>query len=206
MWYAFWFFVILLADQLSKAVAYALYGHGIMLIPNIFGFEAIPLNTGISFGFLAGKEWAQPALIAITGVALLVFLIVFLKIPKKKRFLRYSIIFIMTGAAGNLIDRCVEQGVRDFIYMNLGFTDFYNNVADLAVTAGVVLFILALLFVDEDALFRFRKQQREEESALHAAAEDLAARGNEVDNDIGAMPHAEEGRTDGAAADEKRDG
>lgn len=176
MWYAFWFFVILLLDQLSKAAAYAMFGHGIMLIPDIFGFEAIKLNTGISFGIFAGKEWAQPVLIALTGVALLVFLIVFLKMPKRKRFLRYSIIFIMTGAAGNLIDRCVEQGVRDFIFMNLGFTQFSNNVADLAVTAGVVMFILALLFVDEDAVFRFRKQKREEESAVQAAAEDLSAR------------------------------
>ena len=157
MWYAFLFFIVLLVDQVTKAIAYALYGKSVMIIPKLFGFEAIPLNTGISFGWLADKSWAQPALIAITGVALLVFLIVFLKLPKRKRFLRFSIIMIMTGAAGNLIDRAVEQGVRDFIYMNFGFTEFNNNVADLAVTAGAVMFILALLFVDEDALFRKHK-------------------------------------------------
>ena len=183
MWYAFLFFIVLLVDQLTKAIAYALYGKSIMLIPGLFGFEAIPLNTGISFGWLSDKAWAQPALIAITGIALLVFLIVFLKIPKSKRFLRFSIIMIMTGAAGNLIDRAVEQGVRDFIYINLGFTEFCNNIADFAVTVGAVMFILALLFVDSDALFRRHKEDAQDVAEGADAAQQGAAQKDAAQKD-----------------------
>ena len=65
----------------------------------------------------------------------------------------------MVGAAGNLIDRCVEKGVRDFIYMNFGFVDFHNNVADIAIAIGAVLLVIALLFVDRAAVFRSSQEE-----------------------------------------------
>lgn len=91
----------------------------------------------------------------------------------------------MAGAAGNLIDRAVLEGVRDFIYMNLGFTSFWNNVADLVITAGAVMFILALLFVDDDALFRFGKKKKEEEKSLEEAAASLPEGQDAVGSDVG---------------------
>ena len=95
----------------------------------------------------------------------------------------------MVGAAGNLIDRLVEQQVRDFILVsvgNIGFLNFNCNVADIAITVGAVLFLLALLFVDKDALFRFRKQKKQEEQAVLEAVADLEERAAETDNDLGA--------------------
>ena len=176
MLYALLFFVLLLVDQLTKAHAYATEVSHLAIIPGYFEIDMLRnpatdnLNTGMSFGIAGDEPWAIPVFIAITCVALVVFLIVVMKLPSKKRFLRVSIVFIMAGAAGNLIDRVALGGVRDFIYMNFGFTSFWNNVADLAITAGAVMFILALLFVDDDALFRFGKNKREKQAVAEAAA------------------------------------
>ena len=176
MLYALLFFVLLLVDQLTKALAYATEVSHLAIIPGYFEIDMLRnpatdnLNTGMSFGIAGDEPWAIPVFIAITCVALVVFLIVVMKLPAKKRFLRVSIVFIMAGAAGNLIDRVALGGVRDFIYMNFGFTSFWNNVADLAITAGAVMFIRALLFVDDDALFRFGKKKKEKQAVAEAAA------------------------------------
>ena len=176
MLYALLFFVLLLVDQLTKALAYATEVSHLAIIPGYFEIDMLRnpatdnLNTGMSFGIAGDEPWAIPVFIAITCVALVVFLIVVMTLPSKKRFLRVSIVFIMAGAAGNLIDRVALGGVRDFIYMNFGFTSFWNNVADLAITAGAVMFILALLFVDDDALFRFGKKKKEKQAVAEAAA------------------------------------
>ena len=176
MLYALLFFVLLLVDQLTKALAYATEVSHLAIIPGYFEIDMLRnpatdnLNTGMSFGIAGDEPWAIPVFIAITCVALVVFLIVVMKLPSKKRFLRVSIVFIMAGAAGNLIDRVALGGVRDFIYMNFGFTSFWNNVADLAITAGAVMFVLALLFVDDDALFRFGKKKKEKQAVAEAAA------------------------------------
>ncbi len=181
MAYAILFFVLVFADQLTKAVAYALDVSPIAIIPGILEIDKMSnpqtgdLNTGMSFGIAGDEPWAIPVFIAVTCIALVIFLIALAKLPARKRFLRVSIVLIMAGAAGNLIDRAVLQGVRDFIYMNFGFTAFWNNVADLVITAGAVMFILALLFVDDDALFRFHKKKEEELKEVERAAASLPA-------------------------------
>ena len=188
MAYAFIFFLALLADQLSKALAAGLNFDNIQLIPGLLGLD-FTYNPGIAYGSFADAEWLQPTVIAVTCVALVAFFVFFLKIAKDRRFLRTALIFIMIGAAGNLIDRAVMQEVRDFILVsvgNIGFLNFNCNVADIAITVGAVLFLLALLFVDKDALFRFRKQKKQEEQAVLEAVADLEERAAETDNDLGA--------------------
>ena len=65
MAYAILFLVLLLADQLTKAAAYAAYGESVDLIKGWLGIEAVPQNTGISFGLPASEGQAQvPARIA----------------------------------------------------------------------------------------------------------------------------------------------
>ena len=200
MSYAILFFALVLADQVTKLLAYAFDVSGIAIIPGYLEIDKLrnpatnDLNTGMSFGIAGDEPWAIPVFIAITCVALVVFLIAVMKLPKKKRFLRLSIVFIMAGAAGNLVDRAVLEEVRDFIYMNLGFTSFWNNVADLVITAGAVMFILALLFIDNDALFRFGKRKKEEKTVEEAAAslpEGEAAVGSDV-GESAEPPHQEE--------------
>lgn len=191
MGYAILFLAVLIADQLTKAIAFALYGNASALhewIPNFLGIKTT-VNDGISLGWLGDKEWLQPVVIALTALAIVVFFIVFLKLGKNRRFLRTALILIIVGAAGNLIDRAVMQGVRDLVYMNFGFVDFSNNIADDAVTVGAVMFIIALLFVDKEAIFRSRKG--EEKRAVLDAVSELDENARTTDNDLG-EPEREE--------------
>lgn len=171
------FAVLLIADQVTKAIAFGVMGENApvtMLIPGFLGFNTV-YNEGISFSIGANGEWTQPVVIAITAVASIVIVIFIIRLPKRRLLLRYALVLILAGAIGNLIDRIAMGAVRDFIYMNFGFVDFSNNVADLEITVGAVLFIVALLFVDEDAVFR--RQKAPEERAVAAASEKLEGKG-----------------------------
>lgn len=150
------FLVLLAADQITKAIAFAVMGENApvtMVIPGFLGFNTV-LNEGISFSIGEDGEWTQPIVIAITAVASIVIAVLICKLPKRRLLLRYALVLILAGAVGNLIDRIAMQAVRDFIYMNFGFVDFSNNVADLEITVGAVMLIICLLFVDEEAIFR----------------------------------------------------
>ena len=190
MGYLLLFLLVLFADQLTKAIAFAVMGSESSLhtwIPNFLGIRTT-VNTGVSFGWFGDEPWAMPVFIAITAVALVVFFIFFLKAAKRKHFLRVALVLIMVGAAGNLIDRCVMAGVRDLIWMNFGFVDFSNNLADIAIFFGAIMFILALFFVDDDAVFRPNKKKEEQE--LEEAATDLterAAKAEKSEEDVGPL-------------------
>ena len=87
--------------------------------------------------------------IAMIGV----FVWVFLRIPKIKRFVYVDmiLIFMMAGAIGNLLDRMIQQFVVDFLYFKLiNFPIF--NVADIYVTcSAIVLLVLGVFYYkDED--------------------------------------------------------
>lgn len=190
MGYLLLFLLVLFADQITKAIAFAVMGPECSLhiwIPDLLGIKTT-VNTGVSFGWFGDEPWAMPVFIAVTAVALVVFFIFFIKTARRKRFLRVALVLIMVGAAGNLIDRSVMSGVRDLIWMNFGFVDFSNNIADIAIFIGAVMFILALLFVDDDAVFRPNKKKEEKE--LEEAAADLnehAAKAEESGEDIGPL-------------------
>ena len=182
------FLVLLAADQITKAVAFAVMGENAavtMVIPGFLGFNTV-LNEGISFSIGEGAEWTQPIVIAITAAASIVIAVLICKIPKRRLLLRYALVLILAGAVGNLIDRIAMQAVRDFIYMNFGFVDFSNNVADLEITVGAVMLIICLLFVDEEAIFRSAPK---EAAVQEGKGEALPAQGAE------ALPAEKQGET-----------
>ena len=202
MVYAIVFIILVLADQLTKAAAFALVDVNspvIYWVGKMFGIDTL-VNTGMSFGIGSDTPWALPVFIALTSVAVLVMLLFVIKLGKKRRFLKMSLVLIMAGAVGNLIDRCVMGGVRDLIYMDfrpiidVSWMQFSNNVADIVITVGAVMLIVALLFVDSDALFRAQKDKKEEKSKVEEAARQLSVGGKESDNDLGALPKADGAR------------
>ena len=197
MAYLFVFFILLFADQITKAAAFAVYGSNgplIYWIPNFLGIDTC-YNPGASLGIAADKPWAAPLFIALTVVAVIVLTVVFVRLSKRRHFLRTAIVLIMSGAIGNLIDRIVFEKVRDLIHMNFGFVSFSNNVADLAITVGAVMFVLALLFVDDDAIFRPHKHK--EKTELIEAAAELTAADEEHGEAKGGQSGEADGRRDG---------
>ena len=88
----------------------------------------------------------------------------FWKLPENRRYLplKACLVLIVSGAAGNLIDRVVQGYVVDFLYFKL--IDFpIFNVADCYVTVAtaILLFLLMFYYSDEEleALSPRRKEQ-----------------------------------------------
>ena len=173
MVYAIIIFAVLFADQLSKALVFAFHVKNLSIIPGFLGIDEV-LNDGMAYGMLGDKPWAMPVFIAVTAVAMIVFLVLLVRVKPKKRFLRVALALILCGALGNFIDRVVLQSVRDFIALSVGNISLLNftcNVADIAITVGAVMLILDLLFIDEDAVFRPDKHR--EKNDLDEAAGSL---------------------------------
>ena len=63
------------------------------------------------------------------------------------RLQQHCLLFILSGGAGNLIDRIFRGAVVDFI--DIGYKDVYRwpsfNVADSCVCIGVGLFLISMI-------------------------------------------------------------
>ena len=68
-----------------------------------------------------------------------------------KGFKRYSFIFILGGAIGNLFDRIFYKAVPDFIDFHIeNFHWFIFNVSDIFITVGVICMITLELIGKND--------------------------------------------------------
>ncbi|MGO4918872.1 signal peptidase II [Maribacter spongiicola] len=105
-------------------------------------------NTGAMLGF--GQDF-HPIVkkIIFQGLPLLVLIIMLFRIMTKQNLdtlLLVAFAFVIGGGLGNLIDRIAHGSVTDFFQLRLGFlrTGIFN-IADVAVTTGVLL-LLFLIF------------------------------------------------------------
>lgn len=94
-------------------------------------------NEGIAFGMFAGRPWL---VFGLMGVALTVLIVSYIK-HRQRPVLWLATGLLLGGAIGNAIDRISLGYVRDFIEIPK-FPSF--NIADIAITAGVVILVLAV--------------------------------------------------------------
>ena len=109
-------FLLLGLDQWSKQWAIThLEGAGtVPALPGLFNFDFLPNgNDGAAWGMLSGK---QTLLIAATAVMLLAIIIYMVAKRKKMANMAFlSLILVVSGGVGNLIDRVAQGYVVDFI-------------------------------------------------------------------------------------------
>ncbi|MFZ1890112.1 MAG: signal peptidase II [Candidatus Binataceae bacterium] len=139
---------IIALDQASKlyvAGHMALY-ESIPVIPNWFDIT-YTRNPGAAFSmFVAMAPWIRGAMLLALSVAAIIVLLVLIARSRRIDINSVAFALILAGAAGNLIDRAVRGQVIDFIrvhYYDLNYPVF--NIADSAISIGVVLVILATL-------------------------------------------------------------
>jgi signal peptidase II len=108
-------------------------------------------NTGSAFGFLRGLEWSRYFFIVITVAAVAYMARLAYSIPARHLSAFIAIGLIAGGALGNLHDRFFRfdfgrHGVVDFIvvYYWPGARWPAFNIADAALVAGVLLFMIYL--------------------------------------------------------------
>ena len=129
---------IILLDQITKAI---LSGKNLIIIPNILNFTYTE-NTGVAFGIGSNNL----ILIIISNIVVLGIIIRFIK--ERKEQVNFSILFslvlILSGGIGNLIDRIVKGYVIDFIDVNLfNFPNF--NVADISIIIGIGILLIVII-------------------------------------------------------------
>jgi len=150
------FVSILILDQYTKHEAQQkipLY-HTIKVIDGFFNLTHLR-NTGGAFGILAGKKEGIGSLffIAVSLVAIGTILYLFHKLKEDERILSLSLSLVLSGAIGNLIDRIRYGEVVDFLDFHL-FSYHWPafNIADSAITIGIGLMAIGLLFHDKKRL------------------------------------------------------
>ncbi len=106
-------------------------------------------NSGVAFGLGAGVPFPF-AIFSIIAVAIILYLFVTRRTGGRRR--EVALALIMGGAVGNLIDRLRTGEVVDFI--EVGWSRWHwpvFNVADSAVTVGVLLFALTWSWNENEA-------------------------------------------------------
>jgi signal peptidase II len=128
--------VVVAVDQGTKALATSLVDPGdrVEVLP-FFAFENVR-NKGVAFGL--GSD-ISAVLIGAT-IVVLVGLLVFLAVRGGEGWLVWlPAALLLGGALGNLADRVRDGAVIDFIDLPLWPT---FNLADVAITVGVLLLLL----------------------------------------------------------------
>ncbi len=145
----FWLsFGIVAADCATKVTieAYTPEDYHRVVVPGLVNLVHSH-NPGIAFGLLAdlGSKWLTALLVAssVLVIGLLCWLLAAGRAGGPCSQLGLAL--ILSGAAGNLIDRLLRGSVTDFLDLQLGNYHWPAfNVADSAITIGAALVILEL--------------------------------------------------------------
>ncbi len=143
--------LIVALDQATKAwVRSALPLHeSVSVIPGLLDFTHVR-NTGAAFGVLNAVDFPYKSVV-ISGVATAALVAIAMysaALASHQLLARIGLALVLGGAAGNLIDRVVEGSVVDFVDVYWRAHHFWTfNVADSAITVGVIALILDMLSV-----------------------------------------------------------
>lgn len=196
LWGALALCILLLIDLLTKVGAKVYFDTlgeaNIVLIPNVLELTYTE-NPGMAFSM--GADAPMPAKLAVvigTAVIMLLATVYYLKVDKRRSWLRWCLVFVIAGGVGNLIDRVLFKvwledggGVRDMVlidfsvwieeWFNVPPTNFMDfgvcNFADFFIVGGAIALLLAFLFFDADAFFpvgKYKALAKEAEEAAEA--------------------------------------
>lgn len=139
---------VLILDQTSKYLVqttFYLY-ESIIVIDRFFSLTYVH-NKGAAFSLFAGQSELFRALFfgCISTIAIIFLTVLFIQTPKKDKRGLVAIALLIGGALGNLADRVRQGEVIDFLDFYVGNAHWpIFNIADSAITTGVVLTLLNL--------------------------------------------------------------
>jgi signal peptidase II len=124
-------------------------GGEIVRVTDFFDYVLV-WNTGISYGLLDGMPtWVLGVVMLAAIAALSVWWV-----RADSALVRVGLAFCIGGALSNAVDRLIYGAVADFFHFHWGTWSFYIfNIADIAITIGVILLILDLTGLGQ----RFRR-------------------------------------------------
>ena len=129
--------VVVLADQGLKnyIVAHYAVGEVHQIIPGLLSFNYLQ-NNGAAWNILTGQMWL---FYIISIIAISVCLYFLFNKKYKNTLFDVGLALILGGIVGNFIDRLLQL---DFVHFNI------FNIADSAITVGVILVFIYLIFIE----------------------------------------------------------
>ncbi len=156
-------------DQMTKFIvrsSFVLYETR-PLIDDVFHLTYIQ-NTGAAWGIFKGRTIP---LVVLTMIFLILCGCLYAGLKSEKRFtmFRICLVFLASGAIGNMIDRITLHYVVDFFDFRLIHFPVFN-VADIYVTVSMLVLLILCLFYykDEelDRIFSIKKANHDEEDDI----------------------------------------
>ena len=131
--------------------------------PIVNGFLTLQYvrNEGIAFGMLQELQnnWKPLVLSAIAVAAIAIICYYILTLPRSDRLTFLALGLLLGGIAGNFLDRALHGYVVDFVTIHI--YDWFAwptfNVADSAITCGVMLILLRTFVFDRHSPSRERQ-------------------------------------------------
>ncbi len=142
--------LVIVLDQISKAAITTTftYGEGVAITP-FFNIIHV-LNHGAAFSFLAGAGGWQRWFFVALAFGISAWLIIMLRKHQHEKLQPAAFALILGGALGNVIDRISIGAVVDFLdFYGMGYHFPAFNLADSAITLGVILMLWHQLFLSK---------------------------------------------------------
>ncbi len=133
--------VVITIDLVTK---HLFYGKAAVSILGDFLWFESTLNKGAAFSIFSSENM-QVIFIVFSALASLVMLILIIsKTFLKNRAEKILVALILGGTIGNMIDRIIYGGVRDFIYLKfINFAIF--NVADMFIVISIIVLLIYVI-------------------------------------------------------------
>jgi len=139
----------LFADRLHKHVQIEVQGwRGGEIIPVTSFFDYVLVwNTGVSYGLFGDLPlWVLGIVIGAATLALAVWWW-----RSTQALVRAGLALCIGGALSNAVDRLLYGAVADFFHFHWQAYSFYIfNIADVAITVGVLLLVLDIVQIRRD--------------------------------------------------------
>ena len=134
--------LVVIVDRVTKIYVERHFGvgYGPRDVIDHIVYLAVTRNSGAAFGLFQNFTFA---FLIISIVVMIGILIYYDRVPRREFAARLGFSLIFGGAAANAYDRGIKGSVIDFIQVPHWPT---FNVADSAITVGVVLLVLGALF------------------------------------------------------------
>ena len=139
--------VVIVLDQLSKTWALGSLRMAEQVVVTSFFNLVLVFNAGAAFSFLANAGGWQKWFFVVLASGISLWLVAMLRQHAGERLMALALSLILGGAIGNVIDRLRFDAVVDFLDFHLAGAHWPAfNVADSAITVGVVLMLWCQFF------------------------------------------------------------
>jgi signal peptidase II len=107
-------------------------------------------NKGVSFGLLRAEQDVTRWALAAFSIIVAMFLAVWVR-KSTRKLTAVALGLVMGGAIGNVIDRIRFGAVADFLDFSRLYFPWIFNIADAAITIGIVILLLDMLLQEKEA-------------------------------------------------------